>query len=59
MSLYYRVKHRLKVLRWEARRARTARRYGAETLSTAPIVLGNSIPKAGSHRFLPCEPVGG
>jgi hypothetical protein len=52
MSLYYRVKHRLKVLRWQARRARTARRYGTENLDAAPIVLGNSIPKAGSHLII-------
>jgi hypothetical protein len=52
MSLYYGVKHRLKVLRWRARRAQTARCYGTEKLEAAPIVLGNSIPKAGSHLII-------
>jgi hypothetical protein len=52
MSLYYTVKHRLKLLRWRARRARVGLRYGAEDLDSAPIVLGNSIPKAGSHLII-------
>ncbi len=52
MSIYYSVKHRFKVLRWRARRARVARRYGTENLNAAPVVLGNSIPKAGSHLII-------
>jgi hypothetical protein len=34
------------------RRARVGLRYGAEKLESAPIVLGNSIPKAGSHLII-------
>ncbi len=49
MSTYYWLKHRLKLLRWRARRARAARRWGAEALSQSPIVLGNAMPKSGSH----------
>jgi hypothetical protein len=52
MSLYYSVKHRIKVMRWRMRRARVSLRYGAENLESAPIVLGNSIPKAGSHLII-------
>ena len=52
MSLYYVVKHRLKILRWLARRARVGWRYGMENLEAAPVVLGNSIPKSGSHLII-------
>jgi hypothetical protein len=46
---YYTAKHWLKLARWRVRRARTALRWGAETLDAAPVVLGNAMPKSGSH----------
>jgi hypothetical protein len=49
MNLYYTTKHRLKVARWKIRRTSTARRWGSKNLNTSPAVLGNAMPKSGSH----------
>lgn len=49
---YYAVKRQLKLARWEMRRQAVARQYGAETLASMPVVLGNAIPKAGSHLLI-------
>ena len=49
MNLYFTVKAVLKRLRWQARRNRAARRWGTDPLKSAPIVLGNAMPKSGSH----------
>ncbi|MBU1662081.1 MAG: sulfotransferase domain-containing protein [Chloroflexi bacterium] len=43
------IKHILKQVRWQARRASVARRYGSAALRAAPIVFGNAMPKSGSH----------
>jgi hypothetical protein len=37
------------MLRWQSRRATTARRWGAAALAAAPVVIGNAMPKSGSH----------
>ncbi len=46
------VKHSLKGLRYRIRRARAARRWGAQGLSAMPAVLGNAMPKSGSHLLI-------
>ncbi len=43
------LKERAKQARWRVRRRTVARRYGAERLAAMPAVLGNAIPKSGSH----------
>lgn len=52
MNLYYYLKHELKILRWRGRRLGAAMRWGASTLSASPIVLGNAMPKSGSHLII-------
>ncbi|HJW89582.1 MAG TPA: sulfotransferase domain-containing protein [Anaerolineales bacterium] len=42
-------KRALKLLRWRARRARSAWRWGSNNLAATPAVLGNAMPKSGSH----------
>ncbi len=49
MSLYYSAKTRLKVTRWKLRRQSAARRWGKEALNNSPAILGNAMPKSGSH----------
>ena len=49
---YYAVKRPLKLVRWDMRRQAVARQYGADTLAGMPVVLGNAIPKAGSHLLI-------
>ena len=46
------IKHPFKMLRWRARRASTARRWGSDTLAQMPIVIGNAMPKSGSHLLI-------
>lgn len=46
---YYTLKECAKVRRWRSRRAAVAKHYGAETLASMPVVIGNAIPKSGSH----------
>src|SRR5512139_3644707 len=43
------IKHSLKTLRWQARRSRAAFRWGKKALDSVPAVLGNAMPKSGSH----------
>ena len=52
MSLYYVLKHQLKIIRWQARRVAAAYRWGLGELERAPIVLGNAMPKSGSHLII-------
>ncbi len=49
MNLPNSGKHLLKLVRWHYRRARTARKWGSSVLEQTPIVLGNAMPKSGSH----------
>lgn len=49
MGFLARAKQPLKSVRWRLRRASAARRYGAEALAEMPIVIGNAMPKSGSH----------
>jgi hypothetical protein len=46
------LKHRLKQVRWQARRALVAWRWGAGNLARTPAVLGNAMPKSGSHLII-------
>ncbi len=52
MGLYASVKHQLKVVRWQARRAGTALRWSPEALQKVPAVVGNAMPKSGSHLII-------
>ncbi len=49
MDLYFTTKHLLKSVRWQGRRAIVALRWGPAALHRAPAVLGNAMPKSGSH----------
>jgi sulfotransferase 6B1 len=46
------IKHQLKVWRWRVRRARVALRWGDKGLRQTPAVLGNAMPKSGSHLII-------
>ena len=46
---YTKIKQALKVQRWHYRRLAVQRKYGKQIFQAAPIIFGNSIPKAGSH----------
>lgn len=46
------VKHWLKVNRWYTRRALARLRWGAQALAKTPAVLGNAMPKSGSHLII-------
>lgn len=46
------IKRQLKLARWQTRRWSVAGRYGAKTLAKMPVVLGNAIPKSGSHLLI-------
>jgi hypothetical protein len=52
MGLYYSTKHGLKVVRWQARRAATALRWGPGAAHQTPAVVGNAMPKSGSHLII-------
>jgi len=52
MNFYYLAKHALKLARWQARRSAAAMRWGTEGLHRAPRVVGNAMPKSGSHLIL-------
>lgn len=52
MDTYYQVKHWLKTVRWQARRAAVAVKWGPAALQNAPAVLGNAMPKSGSHLII-------
>ncbi len=50
--LYHTIKHELKSVRWRYRRWQAARRWGDEPVRIAPAVLGNAMPKSGSHLII-------
>ncbi len=52
IKAYYQIKQGLKLGRWQARRAAAALRWGPENLAKAPAVLGNAMPKSGSHLII-------
>jgi hypothetical protein len=52
MSLSSSLKHDLKLVRWQARRGMAALRWGFSKQSKLPAVLGNAMPKSGSHLII-------
>ena len=52
MSWISQIKQPVKVLRWRLRRARAASRWGGSELSRMPVVIGNAMPKSGSHLLI-------
>jgi hypothetical protein len=50
--MYPQTKRLLKTLRYYSRRAWAARRWGADRLCAMPAVLGNAMPKSGSHLII-------
>jgi hypothetical protein len=52
MEAYYPLKHSLKLVRWRARRLAVGLRFGNQTLQSTPAVLGNAMPKSGSHLII-------
>lgn len=52
MNPYQQIKHTLKLARWQARRASAALRWGPSRLRSLPAVLGNAMPKSGSHLII-------
>lgn len=52
MNARYSFKHWLKIGRWQARRASAALRWGRSELQRTPVVLGNAMPKSGSHLII-------
>jgi hypothetical protein len=52
MSLVRSIKQPLKLWRWRQRRAQAARRWGRDELSRTPVVIGNAMPKSGSHLLI-------
>jgi hypothetical protein len=52
MNPIYAVKHWLKLIRWQARRLQAALRWGPANLKATPTVLGNAMPKSGSHLII-------
>ena len=52
MTNRYTLKHTLKRARHQARRTAVALRWGPARLAAMPIVLGNAMPKSGSHLII-------
>ena len=48
-AISIKVKTALKLLRWQMRRTAAGLRWGPAALKQAPSVLGNAMPKSGSH----------
>ena len=46
------LKHWLKLSRWQARRGMAGLRWGTQNLVRTPAVLGNAMPKSGSHLII-------
>jgi hypothetical protein len=46
------LKHQLKLIRWQLRRLDTAIRWGQGSMAGVPAVLGNAMPKSGSHLII-------
>jgi sulfotransferase 6B1 len=51
-SLWPGFKHWLKLGRWRMRRMLSSLRWGPEDLAKTPAVLGNAMPKSGSHLII-------
>lgn len=52
MQPKYELKHWIKQGRWQVRRTVVAMRHGPGSLSNMPAVLGNAMPKSGSHLII-------
>lgn len=52
MQVVSQVKQPVKMLRWRLRRLQAARKWGGEELQQAPVVIGNAMPKSGSHLLI-------
>jgi sulfotransferase 6B1 len=52
MNNSHKIKHWLKLNRWQLRRMKTALRWGPSNLHNSPSVLGNAMPKSGSHLII-------
>jgi sulfotransferase 6B1 len=50
--MHYKTKRLLKTLRYHLRRAQAAQKWGAGNLRAIPAVLGNAMPKSGSHLLI-------
>lgn len=46
------LKHQVKIGRWKLRRFNAALRWGQANLASSPAVLGNAMPKSGSHLII-------
>jgi hypothetical protein len=46
------LKHWIKIGRWQFRRLITALRWGSDCAASVPAVLGNAMPKSGSHLII-------
>ena len=49
MNVFFTTKYLLKSARWQGRRLAVALRWGPANLQDTPTVLGNAMPKSGSH----------
>lgn len=52
MNFQYQIKHQLKLIRWQGRRSLASLHWGASRLRNTPAVLGNAMPKSGSHLII-------
>ena len=52
MQPKYEIKHWVKQGRWQIRRAVVAMRCGPGNLASMPAVMGNAMPKSGSHLII-------
>lgn len=52
MNAFYTLKHYLKIVRWRARRGIVALRWRDNNSRAMPVVLGNAMPKSGSHLII-------
>lgn len=52
MSLLTALKQPFKQARWQWRRAQAARRWGRQLAESVPAVVGNAMPKSGSHLLI-------
>jgi sulfotransferase 6B1 len=52
MNLYYHLKHALKLGRWQVRRGASTWRWRPVSQRSLPAVLGNAMPKSGSHLII-------
>jgi len=52
MKLSLQVKTVLKRMRWQGRRWQTALRWGPAYLDSVPAIVGNAMPKSGSHLII-------